>query len=71
MTRKFRYDISGTGAGGEAFSIKGEFESSETFVEASVEAQRQAFRQLRSGDAPPECGGPFAVERILVEVVKA
>jgi hypothetical protein len=73
--KKFNYEMEGTDGAGQAFKVAGEVES-RNLPDAIVDAQRQAYQGLTSGNTSygqpgvGGCKGPYSMERILVEVVK-
>jgi hypothetical protein len=74
--RKYKFECTGSGGGGVTFSVSGEFESRD-FLSALIEAPKHVYQKLTSGNTeygkPGEggCKGPYQMERIVVEVVKA
>lgn len=76
--RKFRYELSGTGEGGNAFSVSGEIEETHAlgFAGAPGAAMSDAYQKLTGGQTEygkpgvGGCRGPYRFERILMETVK-
>ena len=74
MTRRYKYELSGTASRGQTWSCRG-------FVECELGevlhlSMRETFISLTEGKrvefGKPElgCGGPYAIDRVVIELMK-
>jgi hypothetical protein len=73
MQKSYRYEVSGSAAGGQSWKTEGSVIS--TFELALVSVMVDSFRQLTGGRAvygrPGEgCNGPYDIHRVVIEQIR-